>query len=124
MAEIGTRIHRGDTVKVTTGKDKGKEGKVLRTISPDPSPRKPRPSRVVVEGLNIIIKHQKPRPQQNVSPSAQQQQSGRIEMEAPIYSSKVMLVCPHCGQPTRIASQTAESGERFRACKKCGKQID
>jgi len=124
MNQTGTRIRKGDTVRVMAGKDKGKEGKVLRSIAPETNPKKPRPSRLVVEGINRIIKHQKPRPQANVHASAQQQQSGRIEMEAPIYSSKVMLICPQCGQPTRIGTGVNEAGHRFRACKKCGKPVD
>ena len=124
MSQTGTRIRRGDTVHIITGKDKGKEGKVLRAIAPDPNPKKKRPSRLVVEGINMIVKHQKPRPQANVSPAAKQQQSGRIELEAPIYASKTMLVCPQCAKPTRIGSKITESGDRIRSCKQCGKQID
>lgn len=124
MAEAGTRIRKGDTVRVLQGKDAGKEGKVLRTVAPVDNPKKPRPARVVIEGLNIIIKHKRRQVQQNVTPSAQQQQSGRIEMEAPVFASKVMLVCPHCGKATRIGVKTHDSGVRYRACKQCGKQID
>ena len=124
MSQTGTRIRKGDTVRVVTGKDKGKEGKVLGAIAPDPNPKKPRPSRLLVEGINIIVKHQRPKPQQNVSPSARQQESGRVEREAPIYSSKVMLVCPHCGKSTRIAVKAGDAGGRYRACKECGKQVD
>jgi large subunit ribosomal protein L24 len=124
MSQTGTRIRRGDVVRIMAGKDVGKEGKVLRAIAPDPSPKKKRPSRVVVEGLNIMIKHVRPKAQQNVTPAAQQQQSGRVEMEAPIYTSKVMLICPNCGQPTRVGIGSSATGERFRACKKCDKQID
>jgi large subunit ribosomal protein L24 len=124
MSNTGTRIHKGDTVKVITGKDVGKEGKVIRTISSDPNPKKPRPSRLLVEGVNIIVKHQRQRPQQNANPAARPHEHGRILMEAPIYASKVALVCPSCGKTTRIAVQAAATGERFRSCKKCGKQID
>ena len=124
MSQTGSRIKRGDTVRVIAGRDKGKEGKVLTSIAPVENPKKPRPARLVVDGINTVTKHQRPRPQQNVSPSAKQQESGRIEMNAPIYASKVMLVCPNCGKATRIGiSQTGE-GERYRACKQCGKQID
>ncbi len=123
-SHTGSKIRRGDTVRVITGKDKGKEGKVLRSVAPDPDPKKPRPSRLVVEGINTVVKHQRPRPQQNVSPSAKQQESGRIEVNAPIYSSKVMLVCPNCAKPTRIQIKVSPSGERFRSCKACDKKID
>ena len=124
MAHVGTRIRKGDTVRVTLGKDAGKEGKVLKSIAPDNNPKKPRPSRLVIEGINIIIKHKRRQVQQNVTPSAQQQQSGRIELEAPVFASKVMLVCPQCGKPTRVGVKTNDSGVRYRACKQCGKQID
>jgi len=124
MPQSGTRIQRGDTVRVITGKDLGKEGKVVRSIAPVADPKKPRPARIVVEGINTVIKHQRPKPQQNVSAAARQQQSGRVEIDAPIYASKVMLVCPNCGKPTRIAVSATEAGERYRACKRCDKRID
>lgn len=124
MSQTGTRIRRGDTVRVITGKDKGKEGKVLRAIGPIDNPKKPRPARLVVEGINQVTKHQRHQPQQNVSPSAAQQESGRIQLDAPIYASKVMLVCPNCGKPTRIGVSLADDGERYRSCKECEKRID
>lgn len=124
MSQVGTRIRKGDTVRVISGKDVGKEGKVLRSVSPDPNPKKPRPARLFVEGINIIVKHQRQRPQQNANPAARPHEHGRIEKEAPIYASKVALVCPSCGKPTRIAIKLSEAGERYRACKQCGKQID
>jgi len=124
MSHTGTRIRKGDTVRVITGKDVGKEGKVIRAISYDLNPKKPRPSRLLVEGINIIIKHQRQRPQQNANPAARPHEHGRVEKEAPIYASKVALICPSCGKPTRIAVKTAADGDRFRACKKCDKQID
>lgn len=127
MSQTGTRIRRGDTVRVITGKDKGKEGKVLSAIAPTEEGKKgkkPRPSRLVIEGINVIVKHKKARPQANVNAAAARQQSGRIEMEAPVYSSKVMLICPQCGEPTRIGIGKTPSGNRIRSCKKCGKPVD
>lgn len=124
MSQTGSRIRSGDTVRVIVGKDKGKEGKVLRSVAPVDNPKKPRPSRLVVEGINVIVKHKKAQPQANVNAASARQQSGRIEMEAPIYSSKVMLVCPHCGEATRIGVGTAAGGQRVRTCKKCGKPVD
>jgi large subunit ribosomal protein L24 len=112
---------------VITGKDKGKEGKVLHTIAPADKAKKPRPSRLLVEGINKIVKHQKARPQQNMAGGAISRTpppSGRIEMEAPIYSSKVLLVCPACGLGTRIGVKKTEAGHPYRACKKCGKPVD
>lgn len=125
MSQTGTRIRKGDTVQVITGKDKGKEGKVLHAIAPtDNNAKKIRPSRLLVEGVNVIVKHKKAQPRQNVSASAAQQQSGRIELEAPIYSSKVMLVCPACGKLTRIGVKKTDAGHPYRSCKKCGKPVD
>jgi large subunit ribosomal protein L24 len=124
MTNFGTKLKKGDTVRIITGKDAGKEGKILRAIAPVESKRKPRPARVLVEGINIIVKHQKKKPQQNVAASAALQEFGRIEREAPIYASKVQLICPNCGKTTRIALKFAEDGEKFRACKKCDKQLD
>jgi large subunit ribosomal protein L24 len=124
MSDTGSRLRSGDTVRVLAGKDKGKEGKILRSIAPDNDPKKSKPSRLVVEGINIVVKHKRSQPQANISPAAQRAQSGRIEMEAPLYTSKVALVCPTCGKPTRIAVKTDETGERYRACKACGKSVD
>jgi len=125
MSQTGTRIRKGDTVRVVTGKDKGKEGKVLHAIAPtDSNAKKIRPSRLLVEGINVIVKHKKAQPKANVTAAAARQQSGRIEMEFPIYSSKVMLVCPACGQVTRIGVKKNETGHPYRACKKCGKPVD
>lgn len=101
-------IRKGDTVLVISGKDAGKKGKVLRAL--------PAEERVVVEGVNIVKRHQRPRP--GVV------QSGIIEKEAPIHRSNVMLVCPRCGRPTRVAKRQLDDGRRVRACKKCGEVID
>ncbi|PZN09408.1 MULTISPECIES: 50S ribosomal protein L24 [Thermaerobacter] len=101
-------IRKGDTVLVISGKDAGKKGKVLRAL--------PAEERVVVEGVNIVKRHQRPRP--GVV------QSGIIEKEAPIHRSNVMLVCPRCGRPTRVAKKQLDDGRRVRACKKCGEVID
>jgi large subunit ribosomal protein L24 len=97
------KIKTGDVVVVLSGKDKGKEGKVL---SVDPSNRK-----VVVENINIAYKHQKPR--------KQGQEGGIIKIETPIYASKVMRVCPKCNKPTRPMFRFMEDGTKTRVCKKC-----
>ena len=99
-------IRRDDTVIVLSGKDKGKEGKVL---SADPKNGK-----VVVEGVNVAHKHQKPR--------RQGEEGGIIKMETPIYACKVMVVCPKCGKATRVGHKTVD-GKNVRACKKCGEAI-
>ena len=99
-------IRKDDKVIVLSGKDKGKEGKVL---SADPKGGK-----VVVEGVNVASKHMKPKKQGD--------QGGIIKMETPIYACKVMVVCPKCGKPTRVAHKL-ESGKSVRVCKKCGANL-
>lgn len=96
-------IKKGDNVIVLSGKDKGKTGKVKSTV--------PSESKVLVEGVNIVTCHVKPR--------KQGEQGGIIKREAPLYASKVQVVCPKCGKGTRIAHKI-ENGERIRVCKHCG----
>ncbi|NLA87742.1 MAG: 50S ribosomal protein L24 [Clostridiales bacterium] len=100
-------IKSGDTVVILSGKDKGKEGKVL---SADP-----RNSKIVVEGINIAYKHKKPR--------KQGEEGGIVKMETPIYVSKAMRVCPKCGKPTRAAHKILDDGTKTRICKKCAETI-
>ncbi|HJI77248.1 MAG TPA: 50S ribosomal protein L24 [Clostridiales bacterium] len=99
-------IKKDDKVVVLSGKDKGKEGKVL---SADPKGGK-----LIVEGVNVATKHQKPKNQQD--------QGGIIKTETPIYACKVMVVCPKCGKPTRIAHKITD-GKKARICKKCGAEL-
>ena len=108
-------VKKGDTVVVISGKDKGKKGKIM-VGQPDDE-------RVIVQGAAMVTRHIKPR--------KQGQPGGRIEKEGPIHASNVMLVCPKCDKPTRIAHKLKEveiSGEKkqksVRVCKKCGKVID
>jgi large subunit ribosomal protein L24 len=105
------KIHKGDQVKVVTGKESGKIGKVLRVDTES--------HRVVIERLNIVKKHTKPNPKTNP-------QGGVIEREAAIDVSNVMLVCPACGQPTRVGFRLLEGGGKIRTCRRanCGKDID
>lgn len=100
-------VRKGDKVRVIAGKDKGKEGKVLRAY--------PEKQRVVVENVHMIKKATRP--------SQRNPQGGIVEMEGTIHVSNVMLVCPNCGQPTRVARRR-EDGVRIRVCKKCGKDVD
>ena len=100
------KIRKDDKVVVLSGRDKGKEGKVLRV---DPAAGK-----VVVEGVLMATRHRKAR--------KQGEESGIIQMETPIYASKVMLICPKCGKPTRVG-HTVVDGNKVRACKKCGAAI-
>lgn len=100
-------IRKGDKVKVITGKDKGKESRVLRVI--------PESRRVIVERVNMMKKHQRPTGPRNPG--------GILELEAPIHVSNLMLVCPKCSQTTRVARRRDE-GTRVRVCKKCGNDVD
>ena len=99
-------IRKDDKVIVLSGKDKGKQGKILTAD--------PKAAKVVVEGVNIATKHQKPRKQGD--------EGGIIKVETPIYASKVQLVCPKCGKATRVGHKIAD-GKKVRICKKCGAEI-
>ena len=105
------KIHKGDQIKVVCGKESGKTGKVL---SVDIEKR-----RLLVERLNMVRKHTKPNPRTNP-------QGGVLEREAAIHVSNVMLVCPSCGQPTRVGYRILESGSKVRVCrrKNCNSPID
>ena len=100
-------VRTGDTVVVLSGKEKGKQGKVLQVS--------PKEGKVIVEGLNIAKKHVKPR--------SAQQQGGIVDAEAAMYASKVMAVCPKCGKPTRVAHKFLEDGTKVRICKSCGEEF-
>jgi large subunit ribosomal protein L24 len=106
------RIKSGDEVVVISGNDKGVQGTVQRVI--------PNKNRVVVSGVNIVKKHQKPRP----TGGRTQAQGGIIEFEAPIDVSNVMLVDPESGEPTRIGIRRDEDGRRVRYAKRSGTDLD
>ncbi len=99
-------VKTGDTVVLLTGDDKyrGKKGKVLAVS--------PKEGKVIVEGINVVKKHVKPRKAGDPS--------GIIETESAIYASKVQVVCPKCDKPTRVGHKIAEDGAKERVCKKCG----
>jgi len=106
---MGLGIRKNDTVKVISGKERGKTGRVLSVL--------PSKQRVIVEKLNIVKRHMKP--------SRKYAQGGIIEKEAPIHISNVMLLCPKCSKPTRIGNFIpADGGKKLRLCKKCGEVID
>ena len=96
-------VKRGDLVQVISGKDKGKEGKVITAI--------PEKGKVVVEGVAMVTKHQKPR--------QQGQEGGIINVEAAIDASNVLRVCSKCGKPARTGVKVLEDGSKVRYCKKC-----
>lgn len=102
-----SHVKKGDTVVVLSGKDRGKQGKVLRVA--------PAKGTAVVERVNFIKRHTRPNPQQNV-------QGGILEREAPMRLDKLQVVCPSCGEATRLGSHRTEEGtERF--CRKCNSDL-
>jgi len=101
-------IRKEDTVHVTTGKYKGRQGRVLAVNKEK--------SNILVEKINIIKKHMKP--------NKTYAQGGIIEKEAPIHLSNVMLLCPKCAKPTKVGVTMVEGGKRHRTCKKCREVID
>jgi large subunit ribosomal protein L24 len=110
MTRQTIRIRKDDTVEIISGNDRGARGRVLRAI--------PKDRRVVVESVNIRKKHQSA-----MQAGRGQVQAGIIQFEAPINVSNVMLICPKCGERTRVGLRR-ENGEAFRVCKKCGEDID
>ena len=103
---MAMNVKKGDTVIVLSGKDKGKQGKVLIAD--------PKGLKVVVEGVNVATKHQKPRKQGETG--------GIVQREAAMYASKVQVVCPKCGKGTRVAHKIAD-GKKSRVCKHCGAEL-
>ena len=99
-------VKKNDTVVVLSGKDKGKQGKVLSVD--------PKAGKVVVEGINVATRHQKPR--------RQGEEGGIIRKETPLYACKVMTVCPKCSKATRVAHKIAD-GKKSRVCKHCGAEL-
>jgi len=99
-------VKTGDTVVILSGKDKGKQGKVLEAS--------PKEQKVIVEGYNMVTKH--------VKPTRRGQTGGIVKAEGAIYACKVMNVCPKCGKPTRLAHKINEDGTKSRVCKNtnCG----
>ena len=109
MSRLQTPIRRNDTVVVTTGKDSGKRGRVLKVL--------PVRNRLVVEGVNIIKRHTRPNPQKNVK-------GGIVEREASLHASNVQLVCPECSKTTRIGHRILNDGRKVRICRKCEGVVD
>lgn len=109
------KIKKGDEVKILAGKDKGKTGKVLQVFQSA--------NRASIEGLNLLVKHMRPK--------KQGEKGQRIEFPAPLNLSNAILVCPQCGQPTRVAYKYLEVNKnekkqkkKVRACKKCKQTIE
>jgi large subunit ribosomal protein L24 len=117
------RIKKGDVVQVLSGKDRGKQGRVLEA--------RPKEGRVIVENLNVVKRHTKPRPMTSANRMGgpQIQPGGVIDKAAPIPVSNVMLVCPACGRPTRVGTYFRDAKDRntkIRVCRRsdCGQQVD
>ena len=110
---MGVKIRQDDTVRIITGKDKGKTGRVLRVD--------PRKDKVYVEGANIVKRHMRPRTLRDTQRA--QELGGIIEKEGPIHVSNVMLIDPDSGEPTRVGVRR-EGGRRVRVAKKSGREID
>src|ERR671924_1311467 len=117
------KIKAGDTVEVRSGKDRGKRGRVIEAL--------PRENRVLIENVNVIKRHQRPRPIQNASRMGGPQiiPGGIVEKAAPLPISNVMIVCPTCKRPTRVGTVTKtvkDKTVRVRVCKHkdCGQEID
>jgi large subunit ribosomal protein L24 len=102
------KIKKDDTVLVITGKNKGKKGKV-RFAYPDDK-------RIMVEGINMIKKHTKPK--------AQVRQAGIIEREAPVSVASVMLLCSKCNKPARVGYRILQDGRKARVCRACGEVVE
>src|SRR5947209_4661613 len=101
-------IRRDDTVEVIAGKDRGKQGRVTRVM--------PEANRIIVDGVNMVKRHMRRQPGSL--------QAGIIDMPAALNRSNVMLICPNCNQPTRVAHAELENGQHVRTCKKCHEIVD
>jgi large subunit ribosomal protein L24 len=102
-------IKKNDKVKVLSGKEKGRQGKVLKVFKEKQT--------ALIERLNMVKRHTKPGGKAG-------QQGGIIEKEAPLRLCKLMIVCPKCSKPTRVGVRILDSGDRVRYCKHCSDQID
>ena len=100
-------VKTGDTVIVLNGKDRGKKGKVLQVS--------PKEGKVIVEGINMVTKHVKPR--------KMGEEGGIVKAEGAMYACKVEIVCPRCGKPTRVGHKVHDDGTKERICKKCGEAL-
>ncbi|HEX4866927.1 MAG TPA: 50S ribosomal protein L24 [Acidimicrobiales bacterium] len=101
------KIKKGDTVKVLTGKDRGKTGEVMRAI--------PEKGKVIVDGVNVAKKHQKA--------TKATMQGGIIDKDMPIPAANVAVICPKGGHPTRVGYKVEPDGTKIRVCKKCGGEL-
>ncbi len=101
-----TRLRKGDRVRVLSGKDRGKEGEIMRSL--------PAQGKVIVDGVNVAKRHTRP--------VRATMQGGIIDKDMPVAVSTVAIVCPQCG-PTRIGTRVDEQGRKVRVCRKCGAEL-
>lgn len=109
VTPMRTRLRKGDLVEVIAGKDAGKRGKILVVVREK--------NRVIVQGIGFVKKHTRPNPQRNIK-------GGIVEREAALHSSNVQLVCPECGEVTRIGHKILGDGRKVRICRKCEGVVD
>ena len=109
MSRLQTPIRKNDNVLVTTGKDRGKKGRVLKVVTEK--------NRLIVEGVNLIKRHTRPNPAKNIK-------GGVVQREASLHASNVQLVCPECGAHTRVGHKVLDDGRKVRICRKCGGVVD
>ena len=109
MSRLQTPIRKNDNVVVTAGRDSGRRGRVLKVF--------PGKNRLIIEGVNIIKRHTRPNPQRNIK-------GGIVEREASLHASNVRLVCPECGEKTRVGRQVLADGRKVRVCRKCEGVVD
>ena len=107
-------LKKGDEVIVLAGKDKDKRGKIIRTI--------PEEGKVIVDGINVVTRHQKPRSAN--SRAMVKQQLGEMQKPMGVSVAKVMLICPKCYKETRAARSAGNDGVMVRSCRKCGEFVD
>ena len=114
------KVKKGDLVHMIKGKDRGKQGRVIDS--------RPAERRVIVENLNLVKRHTKPRPLRDSSRmgGTQMTPGGVIEKEAAIRVDNVALVCPRCNEPTRVGYRIADNGDKIRHCRRpgCGEDIE
>jgi large subunit ribosomal protein L24 len=103
------QIRKNDQVKVISGKNLDKVGRVLRVMRDK--------NRVVVEGVSLLKRHTRANPSKNIK-------GGIVERESPIHVSNVMIMCGSCGQATRIGHSILSDGKKIRVCRKCGNSLD
>jgi large subunit ribosomal protein L24 len=105
---MAAKVRKNDTVQVLAGRDRGKQGKIMRVLTKE--------DRVVIEGVNIRKRHTKPR--------RQGEQAGIVEFPAPLHVSNVAVVCAKCGKPTRVGFRSLADSKKVRFCKRCDEVIE